>query len=73
MNWHIQARRYLETLGDAEYAAFLATRKRKGDRYNPTDYHRDLIDFLNSDDEEGFKALKLQRHAYSALGTGEAT
>lgn len=68
-NWDISARRYLERLGDAEYAAFLATRKRKRDRYSPSAYHRDLIEYLNAGDEEMFKYLKLLRGRDSALGS----
>lgn len=69
--WHSPAKRYLERLGVAEAAAHKAQMKRysrKGVRYSPSEYHRALIEFLNKNDEEGFKALKLAEGRYSALG-----
>lgn len=68
--WDVSAREYLARLGAAEYAAFRQTKagKKANARYSPSDYHRDLIELLNRNDESGFKALKmLQGHA-SALG-----
>lgn len=62
-------RAYLEKLGEAEGKAFRERRKpRKSDRFTPSEYHRELIAFLNKGDEEGFKALKQEQGRYSVLG-----
>ncbi|HWK31088.1 MAG TPA: hypothetical protein VNR20_03290 [Terriglobales bacterium] len=63
-------RGYLERLGAAEYAAFRQTKagRKKKARYQPTDYHRELVRLLGEGNEEGFKALKALQGPYSALG-----
>ena len=66
--WDIAARAYLDRLGAAEYMAFLAGKRKKADRYSPSEYHRSLIEMLNADNEEGFKAIKMLRGRDSALG-----
>lgn len=61
-------REYLDRLGAAEYKAFVLSRRRKRERYQPSDYHCQLVTLLGRDDEEGFKALKALHGPYSALG-----
>ena len=65
--------RYLERLGRAEYEAQLrahlkAGRRRSTMRYCPSQYHIDLIDALQRDDEEAFKAIKGLRGYASEVG-----
>lgn len=67
MTWHAAAKQYLERLGYAEWQA-QKNPKRKKQQYVPSDYHRALIDCLNRDDENGFKALKMLQGYNSALG-----
>lgn len=67
-DWTVAAREYLARLGAAEYAAFKATKPGKRSRYSPSDYHRDLIDLLNANDENGFKHLQMLRGCDSPLG-----
>jgi hypothetical protein len=64
---------YLTRLGLAEYQAGMAQhikrgRKAKTYRHNPSQYHRDLVEALGRDDEEAFKALKLEQGYASDLG-----
>lgn len=71
-SWDIGARDYLGRLGAAEYGEWLSRRQpRKRDRYSPSDYHRELIEFLNAGDEEGFKWRKMMSHEDSALYRAE--
>lgn len=71
-SWDIAARAYLGRLGDAEYGEWLQRRQpRKGDRFGPSDYHRELIEYLNLGDEEGFKYRKMMSHEDSALARKE--
>lgn len=66
------ARAYLSRLGAAEYAEYLERRQpRKGDRYSPSEYHRELIDLLNAGDEEGWKYRRMINHEDSALMRAE--
>jgi hypothetical protein len=66
------ARAYLARLGAAEYGEYLARRQpRKGDRYSPSEYHRELIELLNRGDEEGWKYRKMINHEDSALMRAE--
>ena len=68
-NWHGSAQQYLTRLGAAEYQRQRQTAGRKKTiRYRPTDYHLALIDCLNRDAEEEFKALKMLQGYASALG-----
>ena len=64
MNWQSPAKAYLDRLAQAEYKAqkaqhLKARRSLKTFRYRPTDYHRDLIEHLEADNEEAFKSLKM--------------
>ena len=71
LSWDIYARQYLGRLAAAEYQAYVRkvpVRKRARYRYDPSDYHRALIERLNAGDEAGFKALKLLQGYASALG-----
>lgn len=68
LDWHTAAKQYLERLGLAEYRAFLARKRRKRDRFSPSDYHRELIGYLNRNDENGFKTLKMLEGYASVLG-----
>lgn len=69
LEWHIAARSYLDRLGAAEYAAQKAAwKKRRGFRFFPSEFHSRLIQCLNKNDEEGFKALKLTEGYASAVG-----
>jgi hypothetical protein len=72
MNWHSAAKDYLARLGEGEWRAqgCPVPKERKGKLYGPrfcpSDYMCSLIDCLNKNDEEAFKALKmLQGYASS--------
>jgi hypothetical protein len=70
--WHSTAKRYLERLGMAESREQLARHIKTGRakstfRYCPSDYHRELIDCLNRNEEGRFKALKLEQGYSSAV------
>ena len=71
-DWQTAARSYLDRLGLAEYreqrAAWLKRRRSaKTFRYSPTDYHLTLCYLLGQNDEEGFKAFKLETGYASSL------
>ncbi len=68
LDWHSSVKRYLERLGLAEYQAQKLAAKGKKFRYSPSEYHRELIDLLNKNDEQGFKGLKMLSGFASALG-----
>ncbi len=71
LEWHSPAKRYLERLGLAEWLGqrnAIKGRVPKSFRYSPSPYHRALIDCLNRNDEEGFKALKGLEGYASAVG-----
>lgn len=70
-NWQAAAQDYLQTLAQAEYNIGKANsrrKRRKTYKHDPSDYHRDLVELLGKNDEEGFKALKMLRGYASALG-----
>lgn len=71
-DWQIPARRYLERLGIAEWRAQgkpIPTRRSPFVRYCPSDYHVRLIDALNQNDEEQFKAIKMLEGYASKVGS----
>lgn len=70
LDWHTHARRYLDRLGLAEWQSQGSpVPKRAGSaRYCPTDYHRNLIDALNRNDEVAFKSMKMLEGYASAVG-----
>ena len=77
LDWQGPARRYLERLGMAEWEAQgRPVPKPKGSgvkgatrgRYCPSEYHTNLIGFLDRNDESGFKALKLEQGYSTAVG-----
>jgi hypothetical protein len=59
--WHTSAKAYLDRLCAAEYET--QRKKHKGSlknfRFTPTDYVNNLIQCLNVNDEEAFKAIKM--------------
>jgi hypothetical protein len=64
---------YLCRLGMSEYRQGIAQhvkagRSRRTYRHNPSEYHRLLVDMLGRGDEYAFKAEKMLRGDYSALG-----
>lgn len=72
MEWHIHAKKYLARLGDAEYAQQKKAHLKKGRkestfRYSPSEYHRELISYLNENDEEAFKVRKMLSGYASAV------
>lgn len=70
-NWHIAAKAYLARLGQAEWEQQKRPRGGKGRgarAFQPSDYHRELIECLNQNNEERFKALKALQGYASALG-----
>lgn len=72
LKWHPSAKRYLLRLGLAEYNSQLLAwtkkrRKKSTFRYCPTQYHIDLIQCLNNDTEEKFKAIKMEQGYASSL------
>lgn len=67
-DWYLPARRYLERLGQAEWQHAQRAAKGRRVRYQPSAYHRELIDYLDRNDEHGFKALKQLEGYASALG-----
>lgn len=64
------AKQYLERLGCAEYGAFRASKagRRGRSAYVPSAYHSALIECLDRNDEQAFKALKMREGYASALG-----
>jgi hypothetical protein len=69
--WHSAAKRYLERLGLAEWHAQnrpMGGRHRYSRQFYPSAYHSALIECLNRNDEEGFKALKARVGYAEALG-----
>jgi hypothetical protein len=70
LDWHTAAKAYLQRLCAAEHAAQRAAWKRspKAYRYSPSAYANALIDCLNRNDEEGFKARKMLEGYASAAG-----
>lgn len=70
LEWHTAAKDYLDRLCHDEWTA-QGRPIPKGKypcRYAPSDYVRDLIDCLNKNDEDGFKALKMLKGYASAAG-----
>lgn len=72
-DWYSAAQAYLARLGQSEYRAGLAAHLKAGRhprtyKHNPSQYHRDLVEFLGKNDEEGFKALKMLQGYASAVG-----
>lgn len=73
MNWHTSAKAYLDRLCSAEYAHQRAAHLKRGKRastfrYAPSEYVRELIDCLDRNDEETFKARKMLEGYASAAG-----
>lgn len=74
LKWHGPAREYLERLGFEEYKAQLRQHQKRGRakstfRYIPTQYHRNLIECLNDNDERRFKATKIEQGYSSVVGS----
>lgn len=72
-DWWCAGQDYLRRLCQVEYASQMrehVRRKRSKNtfRYNPSEYVRELVEFLGKNDEEGFKALKLEQGYTSHLG-----
>lgn len=72
-DWHSAARDYLARLGRAEYLSAIAAHIKAGRRPNtyrhaPSGYMEALIDCLNRNDEEAFKALKGEQGYASSVG-----
>jgi hypothetical protein len=64
-------RSYLGRLGFAEWEQQkrpMGNKRRHGRSFFPSEYHRALIACLDKDDENGFKALKMEQGPFSALG-----
>lgn len=76
--WQESAAEYLERLrdseGSAQVKAYRKTRKGKKDwhlirfRYQPSEYHLDLLEALKADDETRFKSKKMLEGYASELG-----
>lgn len=75
--WQSAARRYLERLGKAEWEAqgrpvpnprTAGVKNARRGRFAPSEYHRQLVELLGRNDEEGFKALKSLEGYASDLG-----
>ena len=71
--WHTAAKAYLQRLGVAEYQAAMRAHKKAGRRpstyrHTPSAYMCDLINCLDTDDEERFKAIKMLEGHASAAG-----
>ena len=71
--WYTAAQAYLARLGMSEYEAAMrahvkAGRKAKTYKHNPSAYHRELVRLLGANDENGFKALKMEQGYASKLG-----
>ena len=69
--WQYAARNYLSKLRTAEYNAnmrkHLKTRKASTFKCSPSQYYFDLLEKVNADDEEGFKAIKMLQGYNSEL------
>lgn len=70
MEWHTAAKEYLERLcaAEAKSESYFTRKGKKIVRCHPSPYVESLIEHLNKNDEEGFKATKLAHGRYSALG-----
>lgn len=69
-HWHTAAQAYLARLGRAEWIAQgkpVPTRRSPHRRFCPSDYMRALISCLDRNDEEAFKAIKIEQGYASAL------
>ncbi len=71
-DWYVHAQRYLHRLGALEYQVGLAAhvkqrRSPKTYHHDPSQYHRNLVELLHRNDEEGFKALKGEQGYASVL------
>ena len=68
--WHTAAQAYLARLGYAEWltqGSPVPTKRKPHNRFVPSEYMRDLIDCLNRNDENGFKARKMLNGRDTAL------
>ncbi len=71
MAWHSAAKEYLARLGREEWIAQgcpVPTKRRPHNKFSPSEYMRALIDCLNKNDEEAFKAIKMREGYASAAG-----
>ena len=68
LDWHTSANQYLCRLGFAEWLAQGKPSGRRGQRYHPSQYHRDLVALLDQNKEEQFKAMKMLQGYANALG-----
>ena len=73
LDWQAPAQFYLQRLAEAEFRAGVSAHKKRGlrpstYRHNPSQYHRDLVELLGRNDEEGFKALKMLSGYASEVG-----
>jgi hypothetical protein len=67
--WTTHCRPYVDRVCAAEYEQQKrASKGRKSFRYSPSDYARQLIEYMDQDDEEGFKSLKMLQGYSSAVG-----
>ena len=70
MAWHAAAKNYLEIICREEWIqqGRPIPKRANSKKYIPSEYVRQLIDCLNKNDEEGFKALKSLQGYCSAIG-----
>ena len=67
-DWRGAAQRYCERLGKAEHEAWLQRKNpRKKDRFQPSQYLRDLCHLIGYGSEEEFKVRKMLEGHASAL------
>ena len=67
--WMVAAQAYLQRVGRAEYEAQRRVWTHKtGFRFKPSQYMLDLIECMNRNDEEAFKARKMWEGYPGAIG-----
>ena len=71
MEWHGPAKAYLKRLGEAEWKSQgcpIPDKYRRERRFCPSQYMRELIECMNRNDQEGFKARKMLEGYASKIG-----
>lgn len=70
LHWHTAAKNYLTRLAHAEWISQgkPIPKRKNSKRYVPSDYYRSLMECLNRNDEQQFKAIKMLEGYASAIG-----
>ena len=70
MSWHTPAKEYIARVCAAEYTQQRAAWKKSARtfRFSPSQYAREMIVCLNTNDEHRFKAMKMLEGYASSIG-----